>query len=75
MYKKIFLSALWIGVIGQLFLTQAVYAQNSLLNKVQKAITGKSISMTDSINTNLLKQIRSLESFRGKRINSIRIEQ
>jgi len=75
MYKKIFLSALWIGVIGQFFLTQAVYAQNNLLEKVRKAITGKPFSMTDSVQTNLLKQIRSLESFRGKRINSIRIEQ
>jgi hypothetical protein len=75
MHKKIFLNALLICVICQLILTPTIYAQNSLLEKAKKAITGKSQSMTDSIGINLLKQIRSLNSYSGKRINSITIKQ
>ena len=75
MNKKIFLQVLFINVIGQLFLMQVVYAQKNILEKAQKAITGKSQSMTDSSKTNLLNQIRTLNSYAGKRINSITIEQ
>ena len=75
MNKQIFLQILFIAVIGQLFLMQAVYAQINLLEKAQKAITGKPQSMTDSTKTNLLNQIRTLNSYAGKRINSITIEQ
>jgi len=75
MNKKIFLQVLFIAVIGQLFLMQAVYAQINLLEKAQKAITGKPQSMTDSTKINLINQIRTLNSYAGKRINSITIEQ
>ncbi len=75
MNKKIFLQILFIAIIGQLFLMQNIYAQINLLEKAQKAITGKAVSMTDSSKTNLLKQIRTLNSYAGKRINSITFEQ
>jgi len=75
MNKNIFLQVLFIAVIGQLFLMQAVYAQINLLEKAQKAITGKPQSMTDSTKINLINQIRTLNSYAGKRINSITIEQ
>jgi hypothetical protein len=75
MNKKIFLQILFIAIVGQLFLMQNIYAQINLLEKAQKAITGKAESMTDSTKTNLLKQIRTLNSYAGKRINSITIEQ
>jgi len=75
MNQKIFFQFIFIGIIGQLFLMQAIYAQNNLLEKAQKAITGKAQSMTDSTKTNLLNQIRTLNSYAGKRINSINIEQ
>jgi len=75
MNKNIFLQVLFIAVIGQLFLMQAVYAQINLLEKAQKAITGKPQSMTDSTKINLINQICTLNSYAGKRINSITIEQ
>jgi hypothetical protein len=75
MYKKIFCAAIFISVIGQVVLTPTIYAQNTIFEKAKKAITGKSQSMTDSTKTKLLNQIRTLNSFAGKRINSITIEQ
>jgi hypothetical protein len=75
MYKKIFLPAILISVIGQLVLAPSINAQNSILEKAKKNIIGNSASMTDSTKTNLLNQIRTLNSFKGKRINSINIEQ
>ncbi len=75
MNKKIFLQVLFIAVIGQLFLLQSVCAQNSLLEKAQKAITGKSLSMIDSNRIYLFNNIATLKSYTGKRINSITIEQ
>ena len=75
MYKKIFCAAIFISVIGQLVLTPTIHAQNTIFEKAKKAITGKSQSMTDSTKTKLLNQIRTLNSYAGKRINSITIEQ
>ena len=75
MHKKKLLPAILILVIGQLVLTPSIHAQNNIFKKAKKAITGKSQSMTDSTKINLLNQIRTLNSYAGKRINSITIEQ
>lgn len=75
MHKKTFLNTILLCVVLQLAYTPAIYAQKSLFEKAKQAITGKPQSMTDSTATNLLKQIRSLKSYTGKRINSIIIQQ
>ena len=75
MYKKILLPALFISVIGQLVLTPTIYAQKSIFETAKKAVTGKSESMSDSTKIILLNQIRTLNSYKGKRINSISFKQ
>jgi len=54
---------------------QGLFAQNSLIKKAKNAITGRSLSMTDSARIALFNQITNLKSYTGKRINSITIEQ
>jgi hypothetical protein len=57
------------------FSEQSLFAQNSLIEKAKNAITGRSLSMTDSARIALFNQISNLKSYTGKRINSITIEQ
>ncbi|MBP6000535.1 MAG: hypothetical protein KA534_08780 [Sediminibacterium sp.] len=45
------------------------------MERAKKAITGKSLSMTDSNRIYLFNNIATLKSYAGKRINSITIEQ
>lgn len=75
MCKKLYLYSLLCCVIVQVIPTQYSYAQTSLLDKAKKAITGKSLSMTDSTRIYLFNNIATLKSYAGKRINSITIEQ
>ena len=75
MCKKLFVYTLLFCVLVLLVQTQDVYAQTSLIGKAKKAITGKSLSMTDSTRIYLFNNIASLKSYTGKRINSITIEQ
>ena len=75
MNKNIFLKILFITVIGQLFLMQNVCAQNKIIQKIEDAVTGKSRPMVDSTKINLSIQIKTLQSYSGKRINSIVIKQ
>ena len=75
MNKNIFLKILFITVIGQLFLMQNVCAQNKIIQKIEDAVTGKSMPMVDSTKINLSIQIKTLQSYSGKRINSIVIKQ
>jgi hypothetical protein len=57
------------------FVTQNLLAQESLINRAKNAITGKALSMTDSARISLSNQIKTLQSYTGKRINTITIEQ
>jgi len=75
MYKKGLRLFIVIYLFGQFLFAPTVYAQTNLIEKAKKAITGKAASMTDSTKTKLLNQIRTLNSYAGKRINSITIEQ
>ena len=75
MNKNIFLKILFITVIGQLFLMQNVCAQNKIIQKIEDAVTGKPRPMVDSTKINLSIQIKTLQSYSGKRINSIVIKQ
>lgn len=75
MYKKGISLFIVFYLIGQFIFAPTIVAQTNLIEKVKNAVTGKSESMTDSARINLLKQIRSLKSYTGKRINSIKIEQ
>ena len=75
MNKNIFLKILFITVIGQLFLIQNVCAQNKIIQKIEDAVTGKPRPMVDSTKINLSIQIKTLQSYSGKRINSIVIKQ
>ena len=70
MHKKIL-------VLTMLFylLAQSVLAQTSIMQRAKNAITGKSLSMTDSTRIYLFNNIATLKSYAGKRINSITIEQ
>lgn len=54
---------------------QPLFAQQKILQKAQKAITGKSLSMIDSTRIYLFNNIEALKSYTGKRINSITFEQ
>jgi hypothetical protein len=72
--KRCFLIFLYCQ-IGSLLFAQNTFAQNKLIQKIEDAITGKSRSMVDSSKINLSNQIKTLQSFTGKRINSIVIEQ
>jgi hypothetical protein len=46
-----------------------------LIQKLEDAVTGKSTSMVDSTKINLNNQIKTLQSYTGKRINAIVIKQ
>jgi hypothetical protein len=70
MHKSILLFTLLIC-----YSEQGLFAQNSLIKKAKNAITGRSLSMTDSARIALFNQITNLKSYTGKRINSITIEQ
>lgn len=70
MHKSILLITLLIC-----YSEQGLFAQNSLIKKAKNAITGRSLSMTDSARIALFNQITNLKSYTGKRINSITIEQ
>lgn len=54
---------------------QPLNAQQKILQKAKKAITGKSLSMVDSTRIYLFNNIEALKSYTGKRINSITFEQ
>jgi hypothetical protein len=75
MFKKGISLFIILNLFGQFIFAPTIFAQTNLIEKAQKAITGKAESMTDSTKTNLLKQIRNLNSYAGKRINSITIVQ
>ena len=75
MYYKIPISAILICLIGQLILTQPLFAQNKLIQKIEDAVTGKPRPMVDSSKINLNIQIKTLQSYSGKRINTIVIKQ
>jgi hypothetical protein len=75
MYRKGIALFILLHLFGQIIFVSNSFAQTTIINKVKNAVTGKSESMTDSTRINLLKQIRSLKSYTGKRINSITIEQ
>ena len=75
MRKKIFLPIFLVSAIVLLAYAKQGYAQTGLMDKVKKAITGKSLSMTDSARIYLFNNIETLKSYTGKRINSITIEQ
>ena len=75
MYRKGIALFILLHLFGQIIFVSNSFAQTTIIDKVKNAVTGKSESMTDSARINLLKQIRSLKSYTGKRINSITIEQ
>jgi hypothetical protein len=75
MYQKGITLFILLNLLGQIIFVSNIAAQTKIIDKVKQAITGNSESMTDSTGINLLKQIRSLKSYTGKRINSITIEQ
>jgi hypothetical protein len=75
MYRKGIALFILLLLFGQIIFVSNSFAQTTIIDKVKNAVTGKSESMTDSARINLLKQIRSLKSYTGKRINSITIEQ
>jgi hypothetical protein len=75
MFKKGIAIFIVLLLFGQIIFVSNSFAQTTIIDKVKNAVTGKSESMTDSARINLLKQIRSLKSYTGKRINSITIEQ
>jgi hypothetical protein len=75
MYKKGFSLFIVLYLFGQFIFVPTIYAQINIIEKAKNAVTGKSESMTDSNRINLLKQIRSLNSYAGKRINSITFKQ
>jgi hypothetical protein len=63
------------NLFWQFIFAPTIFAQTSLKKTVKKAITGKSIPMTDSSRIYIFNNIASLTSYAGKRINSITIEQ
>jgi hypothetical protein len=75
MYKKGLCLFIVLNLFGQFIFAPTIFAQTNLIEKAKKAITGKSQSMTDSTKIKLLNQIRTLNSYAGKRINSITLEQ
>jgi hypothetical protein len=75
MYKKWIALFIVFNLLWQITFVPTIVAQTNLIEKVKNAVTGKPHAMTDSTRINLLKQIRSLQSYTGKRINSITIEQ
>jgi hypothetical protein len=75
MYKKWIALFIVFNLLWQITFVPTIVAQTNLIEKVKNVVTGKPHAMTDSTRINLLKQIRSLQSYTGKRINSITIEQ
>jgi hypothetical protein len=63
------------NLFWQFIFAPTIFAQTSLKKTVKKAITGKSIPMTDSSRIYIFNNIATLTSYAGKRINSITIEQ
>jgi hypothetical protein len=75
MFKKGIPLLIVFNLFGQFLFAPTIFAQKNLKETVKKAITGKSISMTDSNRIYILNNIATLKSYAGKRINSITIEQ
>ena len=75
MFKKGVPLFIVFNLFGQFIFPPTIFAQTNLKETVKKAITGKSISMTDSNRIYILNNIATLKSYAGKRINSITIEQ
>ncbi len=75
MHKKIFINIAALCIIFLFANTNRGYTQTSLIDKAKKAITGKSLSMTDSTRIYLFNNIETLKTYTGKRINSITFEQ
>ena len=75
MFKKGIPLFIVFNLFGQFIFAPTIFAQTNLKETVKKAITGKSISMTDSNRIYILNNIATLKSYAGKRINSITIEQ
>jgi len=73
-YKRCFLFFLCCQ-IGSFFFAPNMFAQNKLIQKIEDAVTGISTSMVDSSIINLNNQIKTFQSFSGKRINTIVIKQ
>ena len=75
MYKKGIALFIVFNLFWQIIFVPTIFGQRTIIDKVKNAITGRPQSMTDSTQINLLKQIRSLKSYSGKRINSITFDQ
>ena len=75
MFKKKCTSIFLCCLLGSFFFTPNIFAQNKLIQKFEDAVTGKSTSMVDSTKINLNNQIKTLQSYTGKRINAIVIKQ
>ena len=75
MYKKGIALLIVCNLFWQIIFAPTIFAQTKLIDKVKNAITGKSLSMTDSNRIYLFNNIATLKSYAGKRINSITIEQ
>jgi hypothetical protein len=75
MYKKGIALLIVFNLLLQIIFAPTIFAQTKLIDKVKNAITGKSLSMTDSNRIYLFNNIATLKSYAGKRINSITIEQ
>jgi hypothetical protein len=75
MFKKKCPSIFLCCLLGSFFFTPNIFAQNKLIQKLEDAVTGKSTSMVDSTKINLNNQIKTLQSYTGKRINAIIIKQ
>ena len=75
MFKKGIPLLIVFNLFWQFIFAPTIFAQTSLKKTVKKAITGKSIPMTDSSRIYIFNNIASLTSYAGKRINSITIEQ
>lgn len=75
MFKKGIPLLIVFNLFWQFIFAPTIFAQTSIKKTVKKAITGKSIPMTDSSRIYIFNNIASLTSYAGKRINSITIEQ
>lgn len=75
MFKKGIPLLIVFNLFWQFIFAPTIFAQTSLKKTVKKAITGKSIPMTDSSRIYIFNNIATLTSYAGKRINSITIEQ
>ena len=75
MFKKKCFSILLCFLLGPFFFAPNIFSQNKFKQKIEDAITGKSTSMVDSSIINLNNQIKTLQSYSGKRINTIVIKQ